>query len=143
MIRVLSRSPAETKALGAAIGKKIKAGSVIALTGPLGSGKTTFAQGLARGLSLRGRIKSPTFTLINHLRSRDKKRDFFHLDLYRLKGHRDLPTLGLPELLAEKRAVVAIEWPEVARRLLPAQTILISFSHGKKVNERIICIEKS
>src|SRR6185503_5897401 len=82
MKTVISRSEDETRALARDIGRKLKPGAVLCLTGPLGSGKTRFVQGLAAGLGCKGRITSPTFTLVREYRGR--KVTLYHLDLYRV-----------------------------------------------------------
>jgi len=84
------------------------AGDVIALTGDLGTGKTVFTQGLAKGLVVSDEyyITSPTYTLINEYPGR---LTLFHVDLYRLNGDMDIETIGLDELI-EHQGVVVIEW---------------------------------
>jgi tRNA threonylcarbamoyladenosine biosynthesis protein TsaE len=108
-------SPDETVALGRAVGRRLTHGFVLLLTGDLGSGKTAFAQGLARGLEVPAAypVASPTYTLINEYPGR---LPFYHVDLYRLPSPVDPDEIGLPDLFAED-AVVAVEW---AQRLHPA-----------------------
>jgi tRNA threonylcarbamoyladenosine biosynthesis protein TsaE len=101
-----SRSTADTEALGEALAPALAVGDVIALTGPLGAGKTRFVAGLARGLGCAARVRSPSFTLVNEYRGRLL---LVHLDLYRL-GDGDAETLGLEEYLA--RGALAVEWGE-------------------------------
>lgn len=109
-ILITTYSPEETRNIGEAIGAWIKHPLVIELTGDLGSGKTVFVQGLAKGLGVPPEyyITSPTFTLINEYPGRFP---LFHIDLYRLDGIGDLEDIGLDELLYDK-AVIAIEWAE-------------------------------
>ena len=110
-----TRSPDETVALGHAIGRRLTHGLVLLLIGDLGSGKTAFAQGLARGLEVPTSypVASPTYTLINEYPGR---LPFYHVDLYRLTTPVDPDEIGLPDLFAGD-AVVAVEW---AQRLHPA-----------------------
>ena len=112
-IQIIAHSIEETLALGQKIGKSIKPGTVLALTGELGSGKTSFAQGLARGLDVPDDyyITSPTYTLINEYPGRCP---FFHVDLYRLEYPADSDDTGLDEILGNN-GVVAIEWPDRLR----------------------------
>lgn len=140
MIKIITCSEAETRALGEGFAKDLKAAAVLTLTGPLGSGKTVFAAGLARGLGLRRRTKSPSFAIMHAYRlpRAGRSKSFFHLDLYRLRTRRDLRELGLPELLRQPKTLVAIEWPALARKILPQNTIKIKFAHGKHPKHRII-----
>ena len=109
-----SNSAAETQLLAERIGLLAGGGTVIALVGELGSGKTAFVQGLARGLQVPDnyRITSPSFTIINEYPGRCR---LIHVDLYRIESGADLQDLGLLELL-HGDGVTAIEWAE---RLLP------------------------
>jgi tRNA threonylcarbamoyladenosine biosynthesis protein TsaE len=110
VIRLTTASAAETRRLGAALGRSISSPLVIALLGDLGSGKTVFAQGLARGLGVPGEyyVTSPSYTLINEYPGR---LTLYHADLYRLAGSVDLEDLELPDLVSVK-GVVAIEWAD-------------------------------
>lgn len=101
-----SRSPADTERLAAALAPALRAGDVIALSGPLGAGKTRFVAGLARGLEVGVRVRSPSFALIHEYAGRLV---LFHLDLYRLEGSA-VHGLGLEEAL--ERGVLAVEWGE-------------------------------
>ena len=105
-----THSPEETFNLGQKIGSLIDDPIVLALSGDLGSGKTVFVQGLARGLDVPPDyyITSPTFTLVNEYLGRLR---LFHIDLYRLDHFGDLEDIGLLDILSN-RAVVAIEWAE-------------------------------
>ena len=127
-----SRSPADTRALGAQIGRLATPGLVIALSGDLGAGKTTFTQGLAQGLGVTVTVTSPTFTLVAEYDARAGMR-LIHMDSYRLG---DLPadaaleaeTFGFEELLDDPAAVLVIEWAERLAALLPPETLYISFA---------------
>ncbi|MDM8550203.1 tRNA (adenosine(37)-N6)-threonylcarbamoyltransferase complex ATPase subunit type 1 TsaE [Desulfobacterales bacterium HSG2] len=105
-----TNSLVETRELGKKIGTSLTAGTILALTGDLGSGKTSFVQGLARGLGVPDEyyITSPTYTLINEYPGRCP---LFHVDLYRLEGPDDAEEIGLSEILCSD-GVVAIEWAE-------------------------------
>ncbi len=115
---------------------------ILALYGDLGSGKTTFVQGLAAGLGVERRILSPTFVFQRSYNVINKPFNrLHHLDLYRLSNLKDAKALGIEELFSEKDSVIAIEWPEIIETLLPRETIKIRF---KKVNEseRELTVEK-
>ncbi len=107
-LRITTRSLEETRSLGQAIGAYIESGIAIALTGDLGSGKTAFVQGLARGLDVPERfyITSPTYTLINEYPGRLR---LFHIDLYRIGDIDEPADLGFEEIF-DGSAVVAVEW---------------------------------
>lgn len=141
MVTVTSTSPQETKRLAAAIAKQLRGGEILALSGNLGSGKTTFVKGLARALGVKRPIASPTFVLLTPHRLPGKRNKIlYHLDLYRLRDPRELHELGFRELLRNPDALMVIEWPHLAKRLLPNRTVRIKFEHGHKPNERIITL---
>ena len=111
MLEFETSSAAETLALGEALGAVLEAGDVVLLEGGLGAGKTVFAQGLAKGLGLRGAVKSPTFTLVHEHHAKawpGARADFAHLDLYRLPEGATITDLGLDDFL--DHGVVAAEW---------------------------------
>lgn len=141
MIQILSRSPAETKLLAQALAKWLQGGEVIALTGSLGSGKTTFIKGLGRGLKIRENIASPTFVIMIPYKIPGRERKtFYHFDLHRIKKARELIELGFQDIVQNPKAIAAIEWPEVSEELLPKRALRLKFAHGKKPHERIIQI---
>jgi tRNA threonylcarbamoyladenosine biosynthesis protein TsaE len=99
-------TPDDLRALGSAVGEAAKPGDLIVLTGPLGAGKTVFAQGVARGLGVGERVTSPTF-VIAHVH-RDGRLPFVHVDAYRLASVAEVDDLDLDASLAE--SVTAVEW---------------------------------
>lgn len=122
-MEIITKNAQETFTFGKKIGSSLKEGSVIALVGELGSGKTTFIQGLAEGLGVKSKIISPTFILMR------KYDNFYHLDLYRLEGNleEEIQNLGLTDILQTKNSIVVIEWAEKIKDLLPKDTIWINF----------------
>ncbi|MBI1796838.1 MAG: tRNA (adenosine(37)-N6)-threonylcarbamoyltransferase complex ATPase subunit type 1 TsaE [Candidatus Eisenbacteria bacterium] len=124
-------SDAETRALGAGLGARLRAGDLIVLTGPLGAGKTCFVAGLAEGAGCGARVRSPSFTLINEY---EGPMTFFHLDLYRLEGH-DAEGLGLEER-CEQGAMVA-EWGEKLPAHVRADALTLTFTVASE-HERTI-----
>jgi len=120
----LSASPGETADLGAALGRVIREGDVIALSGPLGAGKTCFVTGIARELSAKAHVRSPSFTLINEYRGRVL---LLHLDLYRIEPM-DAGALGLEEQL--ERGALVVEWGEKLPQGLLEDALRISFELG-------------
>ena len=120
-----THSPEETSNLGQKIGSRIAGPMLLALSGDLGSGKTVFVQGLAKGLDVPSEyyITSPTFTLVNEYPGRFH---LFHIDLYRLEHYGDLEDIGLYDILSNN-AVVAIEWAEKLPDDFTANCLAIGF----------------
>lgn len=136
----------ETQQLAEKFAQKIASGGVVLLYGNLGAGKTTFVQGLAKGLGIKHRIISPTFIILRTyeippLSSRAKSRDLYHIDLYRLESEKEIEGLGLVDLLKNPDNIIVIEWPERMGELLPKNTWQISIETIGE-NEREIKIEK-
>jgi len=136
-VKITTESERETLKLANELAKSLKGGEVIALSGPLGSGKTTFVKGLAKGLGVKNRITSPTF-IISKPYPRGKTKRFYHLDLYRLGDQRELDELGLDEIIADLNNITAIEWPKKSIAKLGRQTINIKLSPGPGPRQRII-----
>lgn len=134
VVTFLSESPEETVAWAAAWVKQQPDGTVIALRGDLGAGKTCFVRGLAAGLGFNGSVHSPTFTLINEYRG---PRTLYHLDLYRLAGPDDAWEIGIDQYLPGE-GITAIEWAERISSLLPDHTVFINLSYGDEINQRVI-----
>ena len=128
----------ETQKLGKIIGTAVTGGTVLTLTGDLGSGKTAFVQGLARGLEVPDDyyITSPSYTLINEYPGRYP---LFHVDLYRISDPMDMEDIGLYEIL-HNSGIVAIEWADrIEQKLLPDPIIAIHFEITDD-DTRKICI---
>ena len=146
---VTTRSAAETKKIASRLAKEIAATAcdharVIALSGNLGAGKTTFVQGFARALGVHERIQSPTFVLmkIYSLKRRKHIKHLVHIDAYRIESLREIEHLGLRELLNDKDAVIIIEWADRIKKILPKDVILLEFVHGNNKSERVIKIKR-
>ncbi len=120
---------------------------VICLYGDLGSGKTTFTQGLAKGLGIKKRIISPTFVIVRSYEVKSQKskvktttqnsKFFYHIDLYRIATEEDLKTIGIEEILNDPHAIVAIEWAEKLGSLLPKKRWDIRFEYVDEEKRRI------
>ena len=108
-MQYITNSPSETEAIGAALGKILRPGTVIAYRGDLGAGKTAFTRGLARGLGCRELVTSPTYTIVNEYLG--GRLPLFHFDMYRLKSSDDLWDIGWEDYL-ERGGVCAVEWSE-------------------------------
>lgn len=116
-----SQSPEETARLAERLGRRLAPGSVVALYGELGSGKTCFIQGLVRGLGVPDHASSPTFVLIHEYRGRHP---VSHVDCYRVSNLEELLDLGIEELL-DGDGVTVIEWAERLEPLLPSRTVRV------------------
>lgn len=134
MCRIMSSSPDHTREIAAHIGRLARPPLVIALSGDLGSGKTCFVQGLARGLQVPqdDYVTSPSYTLIHSYRGRSL---LHHVDLYRLSGA-DIEGIGLLDLL-EDIAVIAIEWPERLGEDLPSDHLAVDLRLTGETSRRI------
>lgn len=112
-------NPKETQQLGFDLGRRLAPGDLVCLSGPLGAGKTTFAQGLAQAIGIAEPISSPTFVLMNEYL--DGTIPLLHLDAYRMEGweYDELRDAGLEEFLSRTDAIRLIEWPEMVAPWLP------------------------
>lgn len=137
MPTLISNSEKDTKEIAADLAKKITSG-IIALSGDLGTGKTIFAQGFAKGLGIKEKIISPTFVLIRQHKIPTKDNILYHIDLYRLEDNIHVKELGLDEILSNHKNIVLIEWAEKLREL-PKETIKITIKK-QSVNKREISI---
>ena len=118
----LSHSAEETEAIGEALGRQLRGGSVVAYRGGLGMGKTAFTRGLARGLGCRGRVTSPTFTIVNEYNGTTP---LFHFDMYRLEDEDALFDIGWDDYL-ERGGVCAVKWSENVENALPSDTLYVT-----------------
>lgn len=135
----ITKNAEETKKIAKELAKQIHKGVFIAFYGNLGSGKTTFIQGLAEGLGIKRRIISPTFIIIRTYVLRPKI--FYHIDLYRTESKNDLLGLGIDEILNDKNNIIAVEWAEKMGKMLPNRRIDVYFEYLGD-NEREIRIIK-
>jgi tRNA threonylcarbamoyladenosine biosynthesis protein TsaE len=123
-LTVRTRSADETTSLGRRVGALLRPGEILLLIGDLGTGKTTFVQGLAGGLGIESRPRSPTFTIVH---SYDGGRyPLLHVDLYRCDGPAEVAALGLEELI-EPPAVAAVEWGEKAGEIAGPDYLELEF----------------
>lgn len=138
-MEVLTRSEAETEALGARLAAALNPGAVVAYRGGLGMGKTAFTRGLARGLGYKGRVTSPTFTIVNEYEG--GRLPLFHFDMYRLEGADALFDIGWEDYL-DRGGVCAVEWSELTEEALPPETVFVTIARSPEgENARVITIE--
>lgn len=131
----ITQSAKDTQALGESFGNSLLKGSgllggaarIICLRGDLGSGKTTFVQGAARGLTITSRLLSPTFIIVRRYSIPKQKGELYHLDLYRTENEKDAEVIGFSDMINNPGAIVFIEWPERLEGLLPKKRLEINF----------------
>jgi len=135
----VSNSETQTINFGSKFSKKVKLGSVIALIGNLGSGKTTFTKGFAKGLNIKEHVGSPTFKIVSEYES--QYFNLYHIDSYRLKNSNDFLKIGGEEFLIQETGFTLIEWADLIRDILPKKTITINFSRLNHENSRRIEVQ--
>ncbi|MDP4109351.1 MAG: tRNA (adenosine(37)-N6)-threonylcarbamoyltransferase complex ATPase subunit type 1 TsaE [Bacillota bacterium] len=134
-MEIHSYSPADTEAAGETLGKRLKANDVVALFGELGAGKTAFVRGAARALSVKGRVTSPTFAIVNEYKG---SLPVYHFDLYRLNSAEELFDIGWEDYL-DAGGVTIVEWSERIEGSLPAKRYDVSIKADGE-GSRIITI---
>lgn len=155
----ITKSAQQTKDLGRKLALDILDGKtasssdgafVLALKGDLGGGKTTFLQGFAEGLGIKEKILSPTFVLMKYYKIKSlnikipllgtllKYRTFYHIDCYRIKNANDISELGLKQIFSNTENIVAIEWAEKIKNIVPKQALQIEFQVGQELDKRYI-----
>ncbi len=159
MKKYLTNSSQETKSLGSNFAKQLKSGDAVLLYGELGSGKTTFIQGVAKGLGITDRILSPTFVLMRQyeiphssplLKGEGDERkssrrartiNLYHIDLYRIEKPSMFANLGLDEIIDEDNSITFIEWAEKLKDFKPQKGYKVWFEYLSK-DKRQIRIEE-
>ena len=134
----ISRSEAETETIGEKFAQGLAGGTVVAMYGDLGAGKTAFVRGMARGMGLSCRVSSPTFTIVNEYQG---KPALFHFDMYRLEGPEDLFDIGWEDYL-DRGGVCAVEWSERVEEALPEDAVTVAIARcPDHENWRVITVE--
>lgn len=136
-LSLITRGPGATRELGFSIGKQLRPGSVVALIGELGCGKTCFAAGLCTGLGIpRRQVNSPTFAFVNEYRGRFL---VLHLDLYRIDGVPAGLDVGIMDHLSRaERGAAIIEWADRVLPLLPDDRLLVEFEVLSPLRRRLV-----
>jgi len=152
-MKFISNSPSQTKNFAKKIAKilvskKKNFPKILALKGNLGAGKTTFLKGLAKALGIRERIISPTFILMRKHSFFDKKSKsknyFYHFDCYRIQKPKEILDLGFKEIISNSKNIVAIEWAEKIKKILPKKVFWIEFKIlGEKKREILVKLYKN
>lgn len=123
-LAITSRSPEETRIIGASLAPVLLPGDVLSLNGDLGAGKTVFVQGLAAALGVTQRVTSPAFTIVHEYEARWP---ILHIDVYRLSSYQEVIDLGFEELI-DPGAILVVEWGEAVAPLLPRRYLDIEMS---------------
>lgn len=141
-MEIITENTKQTYLFGQKIGQEIiksRKGRVICLYGELGSGKTTFTQGVAKGLGVGDFVLSPTFIIVRQYNLPvENKRVFFHIDLYRIENEGELTNIGLHEIFSNSDNIIVVEWAEKLGKFLPQKRIDIKFTildfNRRKIN---------
>ncbi len=136
-MKIISKSEADTERAGEALARRLPGGSVVALYGGLGAGKTAFVRGMARGMGISCRVSSPTFTIVNEYSGGG--RELLHFDMYRLSGAQELLDIGWDDYLA-RDTVCAVEWSENVEELFDGSEVTVRIEK-RSDSEREITIE--
>ena len=142
-MKIITNSEKETIKFAEKFSRSLKGGEVLALFGDLGSGKTAFTKGLARGLGVKNIITSPTFVLMKNYKTSAQApiKTLTHIDAYCLKSGEDLEAIGAMEFFNDKKCITAIEWADNIKSIIPKNAIKIYFQIGEN-NKRQIEIKK-
>jgi tRNA threonylcarbamoyladenosine biosynthesis protein TsaE len=143
LFEYLSESPRQTRKLGELLAsrhlkwKRRKKALVFGLRGDLGGGKTTFLQGFAKGLGIKEKILSPTFVILKRFKLSNctiaQFSNFYHIDCYRIRKPKEILELGFKEIISSPQNIVAVEWAERIKKIMPRGNISIEFSF---INEK-------
>lgn len=144
LLHIISSSEKQTKKIAHDLARALlhatssKCAVVVALQGELGSGKTTFAKGFAKGLGVKRIIQSPTFLLVRHYPLPITYYSFlYHIDAYRLRSGKDLNMLGWGEWAHNPKNIILVEWAERVREILPEHRFEIRFRHVDKNKRKV------
>ena len=150
MRKTVTKSPGETKRFAQIIFKKLlaaarqKGADTVGFSGELGAGKTIMIQGLGKSLGIREKIQSPTFVIMKKYRIARENlpwKNLIHIDAYRVEKRKEIFSLGLKNVFRDPKNLVAIEWPERIKNILPRQTIWVELKHSGG-NHRHIVVRK-
>jgi tRNA threonylcarbamoyladenosine biosynthesis protein TsaE len=138
--KFITNSAKETQELGKKMAREIllqkprKIATILALQGDLGGGKTSFLQGFAKGLGIKEKILSPTFVIMKRFGN------FYHFDCYRINKPEEILELGFGEIISNPENIVAIEWPEKIKKLLPKNSIIIKLKFINQNKREILFV---
>lgn len=134
----ITHSPEESESIGFDLAEKLNVPAVFALHGSLGSGKTVFTKGFARGLGIREVVQSPTFILMNVFPiAHGSLKHFVHIDCYRIENSGEIRDIGFEDFINNGTSVLVIEWADKINDLLPKETIHIYFDVIDEFSRRV------
>lgn len=145
-MEVVTNDSSQTKKLGKSLAKKIikakrNRALVFGLKGDLGGGKTTFLQGFGKGLGIKQRVLSPTFVIMKKYKLPNcpiaQLSNFYHIDCYRIQKPKEILDLGFKQIVSDPKNIVAVEWAERIKKILPQNTIWIKFEFIDKNKRKI------
>ncbi len=137
--KLITNAPEETKKIARDFAKNLCGGTITGLIGELGSGKTIFTQGIAKGLKIKEPVTSPSFTTLNIYEA--PRINLFHFDLYRIDSIKDLENIGYEEYFFSDHITV-IEWAEKCIDILPENSYLIYFKYLNEIKREITICQK-
>lgn len=142
MQELITNSAEETQKLAKKLAQKFKNGAIIALSGLLGAGKTTFVQGFAKGLGIKSKLISPTYLLIREYQLPfQNEAKLYHIDLYRLEEQPQILDLGLKDLFENSKNIILIEWAEKLTDVWSKPVIKINFEYLSKSKRKITIMD--
>ena len=134
----ISNSEHETELIGQRFAEGLPGGTVVAMYGDLGAGKTAFVRGMARGMGLDCRVSSPTFTIVNEYLG---ERELIHFDMYRLSDADELYGMGLDEYIPAEDGASFIEWPQMAQEAMPEDALHVHIAYAEDGAARVATLE--
>lgn len=134
MKAMITNSPQETYELGIKIGKILKTGMVVCLSGEMGAGKTAITQGIVKGVGIDTYVTSPTYTIINEY---DGPIPIYHFDVFRIEELDELDEIGFDEYLYGE-GIVIIEWASLIKEALPEEYLWIHLGKGTEFDDRVL-----
>jgi len=144
-VSFFTKNPNQTKKLGKFLAQEIlktrlkKRALILGLEGDLGGGKTTFLQGFAKELGIRKKILSPTFVIIKKFHVPCSMfHEFYHFDCYRIKKSKEILDLGFKEIISDPQNIIAIEWSDRIKKILPKDTLFLKFDFINKNIRKIV-----
>lgn len=139
-LEIISRSAEQTRRVGMRLGAMLEPGDIVGLVGDLGTGKTTFVQGLAAGWGSLDPVSSPTFVIVNVYRRLDRRK-LFHLDAYRLSGPAEAVDLDLDDMF--EKGVLVIEWADIIAQALPEERLWVDLRYVDENQRDLILTAQS
>ncbi len=122
-MEIISKSSEQTQKIAQELASNLQGGEILCFSGELGAGKTTFIQGLAKGLEIKENLTSPTFVIFKKYQAKNNL-EFYHFDLYRIQDPQEILDLGFTEIINNKKNITAIEWSEKIKDQIPLKNVI-------------------